>query len=69
MHCILERVIVHFNWMKHCGEQTNPIFKLFMTPQQYMTFLCHGGDGRAMVGLVIGDDTQGQGQGEDQEGP
>ena len=33
-----------------------------------MTFSCHGGDGRAMVGLVVGDDTQGQGQGEDQEG-
>ena len=38
------------------------------TKWQYMTFSCHGGDGRAMVGLVVGDDTQGQGQGEDQEG-
>ena len=46
-------------------KSLNPILR---NNFQYVTFSCHGGDGRAMVGLVVGDDTQGQGQGEDQEG-
>ena len=40
MHCILERVIVHFSRMKHCGEQTNPIFKLFIAPDSVLDQIC-----------------------------